>query len=76
MPETAEKQIDTNKLIMEHEIEVKKNITDFELRFGGIDLDYYRQRIPSEQFQLLMEIVGIYTASPSFNPEEDIYPEE
>jgi len=81
MQETAEKQIeekDTNKLIMEYEIEVKKNITDtdFELRFGDIDLDYYKQRIPPEQFQLLMEIVGIYTASPGFNPEEDIYPEQ
>jgi hypothetical protein len=67
---------DTDKLIMKHEIQIKKNITDFESRFGGIDLDYYKQRIPPEQFELMIEIVGIYTASPGFRPEEDIYPEE
>ena len=57
----------------------KQNIhetTDFELRFLGLDLDYYKQHIPPEQFRLLMEIVGIYSAPEDFNPEETFYPED
>ncbi len=50
--------------------------TDFELRFIGLDLDYYKRRIPPEQLRLLMEIVGIYLAPENFNPEETFYPED
>jgi len=50
--------------------------TDFQLRFAELDLDYYRQLIPPKQFQLLMNFIGIYTASEDFNPEELFYPED
>jgi len=38
----------------------KQNIhetTDFELRFLGLDLDYYKRRISPEQLRLLMEML-------------------
>ncbi len=58
----------------------KQNIhetTDFEeLRFIGLDLDYYKKRVSPEQLCLLMEIVGIYSAPEDFNPEETFYPED
>ena len=43
---------------------------------AGLDLDYYRQRIPPDQLQVLMRLVGIYPASESFDPTKISYPED
>lgn len=50
--------------------------TESELRAAGIDVDYYKQRIPPEQFRRLMEFIGVYSASGNFDPEEFFYPED
>lgn len=50
--------------------------TESELRAAGIDVDYYKQRIPPEQFRRLMEFFGAYSASGNFDPEEFFYPED
>jgi hypothetical protein len=34
--------------------------TNPDLRFAGLDLEYYKSRIPPDQFQLLMKITGIF----------------
>ena len=45
-------------------------------RFSGLDLEYYRQRIPNDQFRLLMDSVGVHPASATFDPNEAWYPED
>jgi len=50
--------------------------TDFEVRFAGLDLDYYRQNMSPEQFKLLIETVGIIPAPNNFDPNETLYPED
>lgn len=49
--------------------------TESELRAAGIDVDYYKQRIPPEQFRRLMEFLS-YSAPGNFDPEEFFYPED
>ncbi len=39
-------------------------------RFAGLDLEYYRQRIPDDLFRLLMDLVGVRPASATFDPKE------
>jgi hypothetical protein len=34
--------------------------TNPNIRFAGLDLEYYKSRIPPDQFQLLMKITGIF----------------
>lgn len=51
-------------------------MTDFELRFAGIDLEYYRQSIPPDQFDLLFKIIGVFPAPEGFDPENTSYPED
>lgn len=51
-------------------------MTDLELRFSGIDLEYYRQNISPEQFDLLFETIGILPAPEEFDPEKTFYLED
>ncbi|MBM3210711.1 hypothetical protein FJZ33_00710 [Candidatus Poribacteria bacterium] len=51
-------------------------MTDLELRFAGIDLEYYRQNISPEQFDLLFETIGILPAPEEFDPEKTFYLED
>ena len=55
--------------------DVYKN-KEFELRAAGIDVDYYKQRIPPEQFRRLMEFIGAHPAPENFDPNEIFYPED
>lgn len=50
--------------------------TDLDPRFFGLDLGYYRKRIPPDQLRVLMDSVGIYPASYTFDPMNISYPEE
>ena len=50
--------------------------TNSESRFAGLDLDYYKERIPPKQFRLLLEFAGIYRASAHFDPEDISYPQD
>ena len=63
----------TGKAKIEEDIYVK---TESELRAAGIDIDYYKQRIPPDQFRRLMEFIGAYPASSNFDPNEIFYPED
>jgi len=45
-------------------------------RFAGLDLEYYRQRIPADQFRLLQEMVGVKAAPDDFDPACSFYPDD
>jgi hypothetical protein len=72
---TTKKEIDEQKP-SETSILDAHEIIDSESRFAGLDLDYYRERIPPEQFRLLLEFAGVYRASGGFDPDSIFYPED
>ena len=72
---TTKKEIDEQKP-SETSVSDVDDIIDSESRFAGLDLDYYRERSPPEQFRLLLEFAGVYPASGGFDPDSFFYPED
>jgi hypothetical protein len=53
----------------------KRQPVEREERFGGLDLERYRETIEADQFDLLLEFVGVDPARADFDPSELFYPE-
>lgn len=48
---------------------------DKDERFAGLDLEYYRERIPPDQLKILMDMVGVRDAPAGFDVNEIEYEE-
>ncbi len=67
----SQKQVEAK--VNEHEQNVEEG--NAELRFAELDLDYYKTRIPPEQFRVLLEFLS-YSAAGNVDPAEIFYPGE